>query len=372
MRRNAKRIVVVAILALLAALALPAADAAAGKTKVTAPPAPVAAPAPTPPASPAAPSASEQAQTPPESTGDEEETTFEAAGDRDKVSVMGDVEVPAGSEVPGSVVNILGNVKILGKVRRDVVVIGGKLDLYGPVHGSVVGVGSKMILHPGASVGKDLVNVAGSLDRGDTSVGGQVVNVGVGGKWAAHLPGPFGMLGVIIFWAKLLKLVMVFIGLVLLAAFVPERVRMLSEETPLHPFMAFFAGLGGYIVLLMVMILLCITIIGIPVALLLYFAFVVVKWMGLAGIFDFVGRRLGRLLGRELSLLGAILLGFLPFAILRFLPFCIGTFIWFVLDASAVGLVILTRFGTKRYGVAPLAAPPAAPAPPAPPAPAAP
>jgi hypothetical protein len=142
----------------------------------------------------------------------------------------------------------------------------------------------------------------------------------------------------------------VFLGLLLLAAIVPDRIRLMGEEAPLRPFMAFFAGLGGYVVLVMAMILLCITIIGIPAALLLYFAFIVVKWMGLAGIFLVVGTRIGRLLGRDLSLLGAILLGFLPFAILRFLPFCIGTFIWFVLEAMAVGLVILTRGGGRRYG----------------------
>jgi len=76
-------------------------------------------------------------------------------------------------------------------------------------------------------------------------------------------------------------------------------------------------------------------------------------------------------MGREMSLLGAILLGFLPFALLRFLPFCIGTLVWLVLDAMAVGLVILTRFGGRRYGAGPV---PPAPVPPVagPPVPAAP
>ncbi len=392
MRRFAKNIAILATLALLATLMLPA--LAEDKAKVAAPAAPAAAgkPAPaspTPPSkspstpsappaavpAPPAPPAPEAASTPAEEEeGDDESGVFDAGNGRDKIVIWSDVEIPAGTEVPGSVVCVAGNARILGKVRRDVVVVGGKLDLSGPVRGSVVGVGSKMVLHEGASVGKDLVNVAGGLDRGDVPVHGQVVNVGVGGKWLAHMPGPFGMLGIILFWAKLLKLVMVFIGLVLLAAFVPERVRLLGEEAPLHPFMAFFAGLGGYIVLIMVMILLCITIIGIPAALLLYFAFVIVKWMGLAGIFEVVGRRIGRMMGRELSLLGAILLGFLPFAILRFLPFCIGTMIWIVLDAMAVGLVILTRAGGKRYGAAPAAHVPAPPVagPPVPPAPAAP
>jgi hypothetical protein len=244
-----------------------------------------------------------------------------------------------------------------------VVVIAGSLDMHGSAGGGVVGVASKMVLHPGASVGRDLVNVAGAVDRGGASVGGQVINLDLGGKWLAHMPGPFGIIGFILFWITFLKLVLVFIGLLLLSAIVPDRVRLLGEEVPLHPFMAFFAGLGAYIVFVLLMILLCITIIGIPVALLLYFAFVVVKWMGLAGIFHAVGRRIGRLFGREFSLLGAVLLGFLPFAVLRFLPFCVGSMIWFLLDVMAVGIVALTRFGARRYGEPPSVPAPAPPAP---------
>jgi hypothetical protein len=380
MTRHVKTLATWAVLALLLALLLPAASAAEDKTKgqaapaasaAAAKPAAVSKPSQPPAASPApatpAPPAGEQA----EAESEDEGGTFDGSGGGDKVVVMSDVEIPAGREIAGDVVCIVGDVKLLGKVRGDVIVIGGKLDMFGSVRGGVVGVGSKLVLHPGAHVRKDLVNVGGGLDRGGATIGGQVVNIGVGGAWLAHMPGPFGVLGLILFWIKLLKLVLVFIGLLLLTALAPDRIRLLGEEAPLHPFLSFFAGLGGYIVLALTMILLCITIIGIPAALLLYFAFIVVKWMGLAGIFEVVGKRIGRLMGRDFSLLGAVLLGFLPFAILRFLPFCIGTFIWFVLDAMAVGLVILTRFGGRRYGAA---SPPPITVPPAPvsPAPAAP
>ncbi|MBZ5637484.1 MAG: hypothetical protein LAO51_01865 [Acidobacteriia bacterium] len=374
MRRNARILASWVVATLVLVLLVPAAPAADGKAGTAAAPtanaASQAAPKPVVPPAPAEagrPSAATGKPSAPESEAEdaeagEEESHHEGRGGGDKLAVMSDVDVVEGQEVHGDVVCIGGKVKLQGKVRGDVVVIGGSLDMLGSTRGSVVGVGSKLVLHPGASVGQDLVNVAGGLDRGGASVGGKVVNIGVGGRWLAHLPGPFGMLGFILFWIKLLKLVLVFIGLLLLAAFVPDRIRLMSEEAPLRPFLAFFAGLGAYIVLTMTMILLCITIIGIPAALLLYFAFIVVKWMGLAGVFHLVGKRIGRLLGRDFSLLGAILLGFLPFAVLRFLPFCIGTLIWFVLEAMAVGLVVLTRAGGRRYGLAP--GPPTPPVPP--------
>jgi hypothetical protein len=375
MRRYARIFTPWIVTALVLVLLVPVARTAESRAKVEAPPpagaAGQAAPKtsrPDAPPEPAVPSATSAEPSAPEAEAGEEESRPEERTGGDKLAVMSDVEVAAGQEIHGDVVCIGGKVKLLGKVHGDVVVIGGSLDMLGSSRGGVVGVGSKLVLHPGASVGQDLVNVAGGLDRGGASVGGKVVNIGLGGGWLAHLPGPFGILGFILFWVKLLKLVLVFIGLLLLAAFVPDRINLMSEEAPLRPFMAFFAGLGGYVVLTITMILLCITIIGIPAALLLYFAFIVVKWMGLAGIFLFVGRRIGRLLGRDLSFLGAILLGFLPFALLRFLPFCIGTLIWFVLEAMAVGLVVLTRGGGRRYGAA-VQVPASAPQAPAPPRP---
>lgn len=338
--------------------------AAAGPAKPVVPPA-EAPPVPQAPAAPRAPAGEPEADESDEATSD-----IDGPTGGDKVVIWSDVEVGAGQEVPGSVVCIGGHVKILGKVHRDVVVIGGNLEMSGEADGAVVGVGSKLVLRSSARIGRDLVNVAGGLDRGGASVGGQVVNIGLGG-WMAHLPGPFGILGFIFFWFKLLKLVLVFIAVLLIVALVPDRIRLISEEAPLHPFMAFFAGLGGFIVLAITMILLCITLIGIPAAVLLYFAFIVIKWMGLCGLFHIVGKKIGKLMGRDLSLLGATLLGFLPFAVLNFLPFCIGSMIWFVLEAMGVGLVILTRGGGRRYAATSTssAAAPAAPPPPPPLAP---
>jgi hypothetical protein len=84
----------------------------------------------------------------------------------------------------------------------------------------------------------------------------------------------------------------------------------------------------------------------------------------MCGIFHQIGARIGRSFGRDMSLLGGILLGFLPFAILRFVPFCVGFTIWFLVEILAFGYLILTRVGT-RGGPGPWVPRPVAP-PPAP------
>jgi hypothetical protein len=126
------------------------------------------------------------------------------------------------------------------------------------------------------------------------------------------------------FLVKLFATFLFFVCALLLSALVPDRIRLISEEAPHRLFSAFVFGLIGYMVFVFSQLFLTITVIGIPLVFLLYLVFVVLKWLAMCGIFHQIGRRMGRGLGREMSLLGAILLGMLPFALLRFVPFCIG------------------------------------------------
>jgi len=276
-----------------------------------------------------------------------------ARRDGDLVNVfVGEIRVPAGVERWGSVFSIGGDVYIEGRVRGDVVVIAGRLHLTGEVRGNVVGVLSNLRARD-AEIGNQLINIAGTLDDAGASVGGQRVNIGFGEGWFT-LARPFGVLGAVLFWARLLKLLVAFVVIVLLAALVPERIRVISEETPRRLFAAFFVGLLGYLALWLAIALLAVTFFGIFLA---WFLFLLLKWLGIAGMFRFFGHRVGRAVGREMSLLGAVLLGFLPYMLLVLLPSAFGLaglvvaalfwmLIWVFLEIPAVGLVILTRAGT--------------------------
>lgn len=277
----------------------------------------------------------------------------------DKVAFGNDVVVEADEVVRGNVVCFGGKAVVKGKVRGDVVVIGGSLVMSGSARGEVVGVGSKLLLEDSAEISGDFVNVGGSAERNDAKIHGQFVNVGLGLPLTGLASAPFSVLGFLIFWGKVLWLLLLFIAFLLLAALVPERIRVISEETPLKFGIALLAGFVGWIVFVLVEILTAITIIGIPITILMFVVFAVLRWLALAGLFHYVGSRIGRMFfKREMSLLGAILLGFLPFAALRFLPFCIGTLIWMFLQIVAVGLLIVTRVGSTTARTAPPPPPP--------------
>jgi hypothetical protein len=261
---------------------------------------------------------------------------------------------------------VRGHVTIDGHVNGGVTVVAGQLDVSGSVDGDVVTVVSRARLAPSAVVEGDLVNVAGSLDRGGATVSGQVVNIPIGlpfPSWGTAWGTGWGIFSGFFFWWKLFAIFLFFVCALLLSALVPDRIRLISDETPVRLFTAFLAGLVGYMVFVMVQVFLTVTIIGIPLVFLLYLVFTVLKWLAMCGVFHQIGSRMGRAIGRDMSLLGGILLGLAPFAVLRFVPFCVGWSIWFLVEILGFGCLILTRVGTRRSLDAPPLVPPPAPPP---------
>jgi cytoskeletal protein CcmA (bactofilin family) len=277
-----------------------------------------------------------------------------------------DINVPAGTTHDGDISCVYGHVTIDGHVNGDVTVVAGRLDLNGSVDGDVTGVASRMDLDPKAKVDGDVTNVAGTLRRNGATVQGQVVNMPFGitpPSWSHGFGRGWGDFIGFFFWWRVFAVFLFFVCALLLSALVPERIRLISEEAPARLFTAFVFGLVGYVVLVFVQLFLTITLIGIPLVFLLYLVFVVLKWMAMCGIFHQIGARLGRAIGRELSLLGAILVGFLPFALLRFVPLCVGFSIWFLVEILGFGYLILTRVGTRGTpSAAPQSAQPSGPA----------
>jgi hypothetical protein len=291
-------------------------------------------------------------------------------GPNNELSGVGqDITIPAGTTHDGDVVCVYGHVTIEGHVNGDVTVVAGSLDLKGSVDGDVTGVASRLEMDPNAKINGDVTNVGGSLRRNNAAVQGQVVNIPFGisfPRWGHGLRPGWGDFAGFFFWWRLFAIFLFFICALLLAALVPDRIRLISDEAPVRLFTAFVFGLVGYVVFAFAQLFLTITLIGIPLVFLLYLVFVVLKWMAMCGIFHQIGFRIGKAMGRELSLLGAILLGLAPFALLRFVPFCIGFSIWFLVEILAFGYLILTRVGTRGSPsyVPPTPAPPAPPPPP--------
>jgi hypothetical protein len=291
----------------------------------------------------------------------------------DAPSVVGLSEtayVPKGQVHEGDLVSILGDVKVDGEVTGSIVVVMGSLELNGRAHEDVVSVMSRTHIGSTAQVGGEFVNVGWTpmRDEGST-VAGEVVNVNFMNlvPFAGHGGGIGGILRFLLIW-HLIKLAGLFIILLLITALIPRRLATMAAQFPTRWSWSFLVGLLTYAGVFIGVLFLAITLIGIPLALVLWFTAKMLKWVGLAAIFYLMGNSMGKNLARrDLPHLASVLGGFVLYAIISLVPL-IGMMFSMALSILALGLVLTTRFGAEPIvvpsPVAPSPQPPPVPQPP--------
>lgn len=296
-----------------------------------------------------------------------------------KVHIGSSVTVEEHERVSDPVVAVGGSVTVLGRVDDDVVAVGGGVRL-GPnayVRGDVTAVGGRVHQEPGARVG------------------GTVNEVRFGSPQFRFDPGGMfhGVAGWRVFdgWMEMLW-TLFRIGLVVLLAFLvllvaPRAVDRITERATREPWLTGFVGLLAQLlfvpILVFTVVVLAISIIGIPLLVLVPFGillFLVAMLVGYTGVAYRIGRwAVGALRSPFLALaVGVVLiagLGLLARAV-DLLPVPVWPITWvlglagFLIEYVAwtvgLGAALLTRFGTRGPGTEPTAGPPAYVPPPVP------
>lgn len=300
-------------------------------------------------------------------------------GDLDRVVIFSDNSVGAGEKVEGEAVAIMGDLQVDGEVRRDAVAVMGSVTINGKVGGEVVAVMGDLVLGPKAEIGGDVVVIGGALQRDPGAiVGGEVKRVGVGklqGK-KPRVPGPIdawwdhalshgALLGVGKDLGWLAVPVLFALGFYALLALVfPGGVRRTGDMLVQRPGAVVLSALLTFMALPVLFILLLITVVGIPVALIGLPAGIVIGVVfGKAAINGLVGRKL---MQDRASMPVAVLVGGLVFALLFAAPI-IGIALWVLTAALGLGCSIAAMLtagkspATPTLPVVPFA-PPAVPA----------
>jgi hypothetical protein len=271
-----------------------------------------------------------------------------ATGTTPTVSVSDSAHVAKGEIHEGDVVAIFGDVIVEGSVTGQVVVVLGSLTLSGTVEGDVVTVLSEARLEETARIEGEYVNVGGALHRASGArVGGEVVNVDFH-QFIPFVKGGWSGLWRFLFLVKLAKLAALFLILILVTALFPRRLATIAAALPRRWGWALLAGLLAYAAFAVGFTVLFCTILGIPLALALWFCMLATKWVGLAAILFLIGQTAGRnLFGRDLTHLASVLGGFVAYALLSLIPF-FGFAFSLVTSFLAVGIALLTRFGSEE------------------------
>jgi hypothetical protein len=220
----------------------------------------------------------------------------------------------------GDIVRIGGSVVVESDelVRGDVVVIGGSADIDGEVAGDAVVVGGSMRLGPNAFVRGDSVLVGGSLDRDPAArVLGERVGVGDFAQLGRLRPGrgmtvwrAGGLVG------TLLRVVLLALGALLVVTLGGRHVDAIAGQVAREPLRAGFVGFLGEVLfvplLLTTVVVLTVSIIGIPLLVLMPFAVVlllVVLLVGFTGVAAQVGRVTGDRFGLSVGPHASVALG---------------------------------------------------------------
>jgi hypothetical protein len=298
------------------------------------------------------------------------------------------IDIAPGEHLSGDVVAIGGNVTVAGKVDGDCVSIGGNVHLKegAEVEGDLVCMGGTLTLDDSVKVGSDAVSLWGRLKMAPSAkVYGHVSEVGVGravppiGLWNHHEGAGSRVLG---FFGRIVW-VLLLIGMGLLAfSLFPTRMRRLADTVHQRGLVTFLAGMAGWILWLPAVVLLCITLVGIPVAILFIVFTPIMALLGYLAVAEIVGKRLvdrlnfspvtatkimfvgvvalesAVLLGKFLGLIGSFLHYF------GMLLAVLGWSVIFVAVTMGFGAFLITRFRAAQTPPieAPALVPPAPPA----------
>jgi hypothetical protein len=293
-------------------------------------------------------------------------------GAHDLVARGQSLEVKADEEVDNAVV-YGGNLVVKGRVEEDAVAFGGNLDIYGSVEGDAHAFGGNVVLHEGAAVEGDVSAIGGTVIREDgTLVEGSTESFS-GGSIGALVAGEIknslkqtlgseepktepqvaanvhherhqggGIVGFIVRFAALFGLG--FLGQI----FFPARMKELSAEIKSQPVKSALTGLLGFIALIPITAVLAITLIGIPVAVVLWLVVPLAVSLGLAVLASEIGLKVPVLRGRKTQA-AVLALGLLILLTVGAIP-GIGGVVILLATLVAFGAIIRTRFGQRVRG----------------------
>jgi hypothetical protein len=264
-------------------------------------------------------------------------------GDNDVVRVFEDAEVPPGKRVDGDVVAVCGSVTVHGQVT-----------------GSAVAVLGTVTMDSTARVDGDVVAVGGTVDAlPGSSIGGQSVSVGF--MPIAHgMPATTFVLGSLLLGWLLASL---FLGWLLQLLFA-DRMTRAAVTAARRTGVSFLLGLVSAPLMVIACVLLLITVVGIPFALLLPIAYCLLTWAGqLAGSYVLGCKLLRRNPAERWSYaplaLGTLFIaafftvswaiasrgGFMPTAALFF--GLVGSLILVGLTVIGTGAILVSRLGAQ-------------------------
>ena len=257
------------------------------------------------------------------------------------------------NETDSSLVIFDGPVLVAGTATGSVVSFHGPVTISGTVEGSVVSFSDRVTLLSGARVDGDIRSYKSAVIASDATVGGTVGGVDFSkfnqAWWVSRYVWWFGV-----------TVSTLLLGLLVLAF--PQRAQDALRSAAGRTWPSIGWGLIWFFVLPIAALVLCVTIVGLPLGLAVLFA------LGLIYLIGYVAAAwwLGSVVARRASKFVAFLAGWGILRAAALIPFLAGT-LWTVAVIFGLGMLTVALWSRRKAAVAvpaPAMAGPAAPAPP--------
>jgi hypothetical protein len=252
-------------------------------------------------------------------------------------------------------------------VEGDVTGLGADVTVEGKVEGSVVAVGGDIIVTSTGEIEKDATSVGGYIRKQPGGlIRGELVEVGFVPRHMLRTPFRPGLPRGFPFMAGIFKvLFLLFIGLIVFSV-APDHVKRVRTKLEKEMLKSGLVGLLGEILILPIFILLIITIIGIPVAILVQpLAILLAAILGYTAVSLYIGERIKENTNiKPQTVLLTVLLGIIAVELIPIFAKIIGVagapgsgiglalmicywFLIYLILTIGFGAVILTRFGVR-------------------------
>lgn len=298
-------------------------------------------------------------------------TTVPALAASDQISTgrfcAGDNLTVASGEVVDSLLALGCNVTIEqgATIQGDLVLFGGNASIAGTIGTNIASFGGNVALDSTAVVNGEITSVGGNVNR----AAGAVVQGGVnstGGNAPRIRPvqpvppippaGPFSRtfdFGLGLIGGVITALAFAALG-ALVVIFAPEPTRRVGNAVTAKPLNVAGVGCLTLFLLPILMLLLVITLIGIPVALVIGFIAFVAWVFGWIALGYLTGEKiLQAFKARDILPVVAVILGVVILTLISQIMW-LGWIVSFVGGLLGIGAIVLTRFGTRPYPPAPV------------------
>ncbi|OGD86591.1 hypothetical protein A2Z23_02160, partial [Candidatus Curtissbacteria bacterium RBG_16_39_7] len=264
--------------------------------------------------------------------------------DRNLTVAGGSVNITDSAKIAGSVVSGAGNLSIFAPIGKGITIGAGQVTVGNTVVGDIFGGVGQIILTPSAKVSGDLTYW--SQSSAQIQPGAQVL-----GKSTHNLPPakaiegvkPTKILGVVtgvslVF--KIISLLSSFIIGLLLLKFFPTYTQRTVNIVAQKPWASLGIGFLTVVLTPIVFVILLITIIGIPIAMILLATFLIVVYFTRIFVSLLIGQKISAILGRKVGSGWSLILGLIIYGIIT-IPPVIGGIVTLLVVLFGLGAILL-------------------------------